>query len=134
MGIIVRTVADKVVNHGGGWKTSTKFKPNKFLMKVFDKDGKEEYKEETVWEKTQVAEKKSGTDYIVFRCAACGMRNRRNAYDAKVFEDGKVLSYKCNKCYITNEVVRPLDLGLSGELIEQTPTGLLGPDGKEIKK
>lgn len=128
------TFAEKIVNHGGGWKTRDVWIPEKFLIADTDLEtGKQKTVEKKMMVKRQSFEKHSGTDYIVFNCPFCQQRNKRSAYDAEVEDKGTVLAFRCNKCYNAVEVKRPMDLSVSPEeMIVQRPGGLLGPDGKVI--
>jgi hypothetical protein len=115
-GIIVQSRAIKIVNRGGGRKCKT----------VRLGNGRHT---------TYVSDKQPGTDYIVWNCRACGKRNKRSAYDIRG-ASGEAVAIKCNGCLIENEVFKPTStpIILDPNSPAQVPSGLVGPDGKPLRR
>jgi hypothetical protein len=112
--VILQGKALKIINRGGGRKCKT----------INLGGGRRQ---------TQFGPKTKGTDYIVFNCPGCDMRNKASAYRI-MGSAGQSVSVKCNKCYREIELAPPRSTSIiiDPRSPARSPMDLLGPDGRPL--
>jgi DNA-directed RNA polymerase subunit M/transcription elongation factor TFIIS len=125
--IIMKAVAIKIVNRGGG----TMFRLVKDKVKSVEPsdDATKQVDAEIEQAEAQIrqvqldsgktapsermlhtyAKTDTGSDYVIFRCPSCGRRNNQCAYDMLNYKPANedVIPFKCKVCRRTVEVSRP---------------------------